>query len=214
MKRTVVRPHSYLFGLCLSVALLPMAFAGNNFVHIQLPNNVHIELPRNWKAFSQNQRITLDSAVQARNEFVGMYDASSDLNFAANYYDDTGEIAASMNVRFYPNLNISQASIQKFSQDDISALDSGLHEATVKSIKVFGSSILSWYGTHKQIINNATAFITEYKRAPINNNGAFKVRLVRIFNGNKSFTMTVSYRENQAGLLEPICDRIISSLRL
>jgi len=36
---------------------------------------------------------------------------------------------------------------------------------------------------------------------------------VRVFNGGKSFTMTVSYRENQEYLLRPICDRIISSLR-
>ena len=58
-----------------------------------------------------------------------------------------------------------------------------------------------------------TAFVTEYKRSPIKSNGNFKVRLVRVFNGGKSFTLTVSYREDKEYVLRPICDRIISSLR-
>lgn len=88
-------------------------------------------------------------------------------------------------------------------------IDSALRESIVKAGQINNFSVLAWNGTVKQVINGATAFVTEYERSPLKNNGNFKVRLVRIFNGAKSFTLTVSYREDQ----EYLCDRIISSLR-
>ncbi|GHU14846.1 hypothetical protein AGMMS50225_27500 [Betaproteobacteria bacterium] len=78
--------------------------AANNYVPISLPHGVRMELPRNWEVFSLNLRIMLDSSVQAKTESIGMFDASSDLNFAANFYDDSGKTAALVNVRYYPNM--------------------------------------------------------------------------------------------------------------
>ena len=213
MKYAGNRFGHYLFGIAVWIALLPVAIAANNFVPIRLPHGVQIELPRNWEALSKNQRITLDSTVQSRNESAGIFDASSDLNFGANYYDEAGKTAAIMNVRYYPDLDVSQAEARAAGAADIRELDTALRESMVKAGKINGFSVLVWNGTSKQVINGVTAFVTEYKRSPLNNNGNFKVRLVRVFNGGKSFTMTVSYRENQEYFLRPICDRIISSLR-
>lgn len=197
---------------CDYAALAP---ASNNFVPVRLPHGVQIELPRNWKAWSKNQRITLDSLVQSRIELAGtIFNASSDLNFAANYYDDLGKTAAIMNVRYYPNLDVSQTEARASGPSDISELDNAIRESILESGQINGFSILAWNGTVKQVINGVTAFVTEYKRSPLNNNSNFKVRLVRVFNKGESFTMTVSYRENQESLLRPICDRIISSLRI
>jgi len=196
-------------------AALALAPVSNNFVPVRLPHGVQIELPRNWEAWSKNQRITLDSAVQSRMELSEtIFDASSDLNFAANYYDDLGKTAAIMNVRYYPNLDVSQTEVRASSLSDISELDNAIRESILESGEINGFSILSWNGTVKKVINGATAFVTEYKRSPLNNNSNFKVRLVRVLNEGESFTMTVSYRENQELLLRPICDRIISSLRI
>lgn len=203
----------YLVGIAVWIALLPAAIAANNFVPIKLPHAVQIELPRNWVALSKNQRITLDSSVQSRTERAGMFDASTDLNFAANYYDDAGKTAAIMNVRYYPDMDISQAEARAAGAVDIRELDAAIRESVEKALLMNDYSVLAWNGTKKQVINGVTAFVTEYKRSPLNNNGNFKVRLVRVFNEGKSFTLTVSYRENQENLLRPICDRIITSLR-
>jgi hypothetical protein len=199
-----------IFVWALSISVVSGA---NNFIPIKLPHNVSVEIPRNWEVLRNNQRITLDSSVQSRNELAGIFNASSDLNFAANYYDEAGKVAAKMNVRYYQDLELSQVDARAAGQADIRELDGALREASVKAAKINGYSILSWYGTSKQTINGTTAFITEYKRSPIKNNGNSKVRLVRVFNGGRSFTLTVSYREDQEYLLRPICDRIISSLR-
>jgi hypothetical protein len=190
-----------------------VAIAANNFVPIRLPHGFQIELPKNWEALTKNQRINLDSTVQSLNERAGIFDASSDLNFAANYYDEAGKAAAIMNVRYYPDMDVSQAEARAAGAADIRELDAALRDLMVKAGQINGFSVLAWDGTSKQVVNGVTVFVTEYKRSPLNNNGNFKVRLVRVFNGGKSFTMTVSYRENQEHLLRPICDRIISSLR-
>ena len=203
----------YLLWIALCSSLLPAAFAANNFVPIRLPHGVQIELPRNWEALSNNQRITLDSTVQSRIERAGIFDATSDLNFGANYYDEAGKTAAIMNVRYFPDSEISQADARATGQTDIRELDSAARESMVKAGQLNGFTVLAWNGTSKQVINGTTAFVTEYKRSPLKNNGNSKVRLVRVFNGSKSFTLTVSYREDQDYLLRPICDRIISSLR-
>lgn len=213
-KKCSNRLNRYFLGIAVYIALLPAALAANNFVPIRLPHGVKIELPRNWEALSNNTRITLDLATQSRLEAALFFDASSDLNFAANYYDDAGKAAAIVNVRYYPNLQLSQGDARAAGKPDILELDSELRELIVKSGQINGVSVLSWNGTRKQVINGATAFVTEYKRSPIKNNGNFKVRLVRVFNDKKSFTLTISYRENEEYLLRPICDRIISSLRI
>lgn len=213
MKGARNRFNHYFLGIAVWIALLPVAIAANNFVPVRLPHGVQIELPRNWEALSKNHRITIDSTVQSRNERAGIFDASSDLNFGANYYDEARKVAALMNVRYYPSLAVSQAEARAAGTADLRELDAELHNVMLKAAQINGFSVLVWNGTSKQVINGVTAFITEYKRSPLNNNGNFKVRLVRVLNGGKSFTMTVSYRENQEYLLRPICDRIISSLR-
>lgn len=214
MKNARNRFDRYIFGVAVWIALLPVAIAANNFVPIRLPHSLQIELPRNWEVLSKNQRITLDSTAQSRSELAGIiFDAASDFNFGANYYDDAGKTAALMNVRYYPDLDVSQADARAAGASDIRELDTELRELIVKGAQVSGFAVLVWNGTVKQVINGVTTFITEYKRSSLNNNGITKVRLVRVFNGGKSFTMTVSYRENQEYLLRPICDRIISSLR-
>lgn len=203
----------YCLGIAMFFALPSTTFASNNFILIRLPHDVKIEIPRNWMVLSKNQLITIDSFFQARSERAGIFDASSDLNFGANYYDEARKTAAIMNIRYYPDLDISQAEARGAVQSDIRELDSIVRESMREAGQIGGFSILSWNGTTKRAINGTTAFVTEYKRSPLKNNGNFKVRLVRVFNGRKSFTLTVSYREDQEYLLRPICDRIISSLR-
>lgn len=193
----------------------PRASGPQNFVLVTLPHGVQIELPRNWQVLSENQRITIDSSVQSRAELAGeVFDASSDLNFGANYYDDAGKTAAIMNVRYYPNLEISQAEAHASGIADISELDSAMHDSMLEAGQINGFTVLEWSGTSKQEINGITALVTEYKRSSVYNGSNFKVRLVRVFNKEKSFTMTVSYREDHEHLLRPICDRIISSLNI
>lgn len=215
MKGARIWCAQHLFSIAVFITLYSLfpVHAANNYVPISLPHGVQVEIPRNWEVLSKNQRITLDSTVQSNNERAGIFDASSDLNFGANYFDEAGKTAAIVNIRFYPESEISQADIRNAGPSDIRGIDSLMRESMVKTGQATGFSVLAWSGTIKQVINGTTVLVSEYRRSPIKNGGNFKVRLVRIFNNGKSFTLTVSYREDQELWLRPICDRIISSLR-
>ena len=202
-----------IFVVMVCIALIPVVLAADNFVPVRLLHGVQIELPGSWEVLSKNHRNALNSGLQSLHESVGTFDASSDLNFAANYYDEAGKVAAMVKVIFYPDLKPSQADARATGPSSIRDLDNILHEGTVKEGQTFGFSVLAWNGTSKQDINGITTFVTEYKRSTFDNNGNFDVRFVRVSNVEKSFILIVSYRVDQEPLLRPICDSIISSLR-
>ncbi len=199
----------WLFGVGLHLCA-SITHAADNFVPVRLPKGVTVELPKNWTVLTNNQRIRLESWVQAQTEFV---DATSVLGFGANYYDEQGKTGGIFNIRYYPDLDVTQLDANAANTSDIKALNDLLRQGIVQSIGISGSRLLNWVGTTKRSINGTTVFITEYRRtSQIGSN--FRVRLIRIFNGRKSFTITISYREDLDFFLRPISDRIIASIRI
>lgn len=197
----------------LFLVLTGAAAAANNFELIRLPSGVTVELPRNWSVFSNNRRITLDSWVQVQEESRGAVAGTSDLAFAANLYDDLGQTTGIFNIRYYPNLDIPQSTARGAGPEDVSEIDATVRQSIVPGIEMAGGRLLAWLGTQKRTVNGAIVFVTEYRRAS-QKGGNFRARLVRVFNGNKSFTITISYREDEGYFLRPICDRIIGSIRI
>ncbi|MGE5153413.1 MAG: hypothetical protein ACM3ST_05300 [Bdellovibrio bacteriovorus] len=173
-----------------------------------------IELPRNWLALSNNQKFTLDTAVEAALDLTTIVSPISTLPFAANYYDDTGRVAAMMNLRYYPELDISQREAAEVSAADVQEIDAALKERVTQGVEASGSTITSWKGTEKVKISGIVAFETEYFRRSLRSSDNFRVRLVRVFAGPRSFTLTVSYLASDIWILEKITDHIIASLRM
>ena len=188
--------------------------ASRNFVDIQLPKNVSIQLPKNWVVLSGNQRITLDSAVESRLDLSGLHDINSEFPFAANLYDDAGKTIGMVNIRFYPDWSITQADVQTALPSDVADLDKQLRNQLQAAMAAASASLISWDGTRLQEYNGIVAFVSEYARSSTISPGNFRVRLVRVFAAERSFTLTVSYFEPAAYLLGPITDRIIWSLKM
>lgn len=197
---------------CLGYLVLCSAQAQpHSYVIVHLPRNVSIELPRNWVVISNNQRITLDAFVAARHRSAGIADFRSELAFAANYYDDSGRTAGIVNVRYYPEQTATQADARNASAAEVRALDALLHQELQKGVALSGNRFLAWHGTSKNSINGLIVFLSTYRRS--SPNGSFRVRLVRVLDAERSFTLTISYREDQAHFLQPISDYVIRSLR-
>lgn len=197
---------------CLgSVVLCAAQAQPHAYVKVGLPKNVSIELPSNWVVISNNQRITLDASVVARLGNAGMADFRSELAFAANYYDASNRTAGIVNVRYYPEQTVTQADSRNASAAELRELDAVLQQELQKGIALAGGQLLAWLGTSKNSINGLVVFLSDYRRsAP---NGSFRVRLVRVLDAGRSFTLTISYREDQAYFLQPISDYVIRSLR-
>jgi len=209
VKKTKTRFASVI----LIFLLAGIAYATTNFVTIKLPESVGIDLPRNWVLISNNQRITLDTWVESTFDLKKLPNVDSSLPFAANYYIG-GATAGIINARYYPTMEITQKDAKLANAVDVSDLDQELRNNMIPSMKKIGMTVTSWEGTEKRTINGITTFVTEYHRKSLRGNGIFRVRLVRVLAGSRSFTLTVSYLESQQLFLRNITDRIISSLTM
>jgi hypothetical protein len=190
-----------------------MAKASGNFIPIHLQKGVSVEIPKNWVVLSNNSRITIDSYAQSK--LADYFDLTSDYNFAANYYGDNDKTASAIfNIRYYPDETITQADSNSLTIADTKVLDDAIRTGLAKASQQFGIRVLSWMGTKKQTINGIVAFVTEYSHRSTKGGASFRVRLVRVFSANRSFTITLSYKEDQEFFLRPICDYIIMSTRM
>lgn len=200
--------------LLLFFLILPVrSFSSDNFLTVKLPKEVSVQLPKNWRVISEHSTITLDSSVQSRLESIVKYNTTSDLKFASNYYDDANEVAAMFNIRYYPDADLTQQDAKNATRQDVNEFDADLRRQMTKALKAMNATVNEWRGTKAININNRIAFVTEYSRSPAQGKNGFCVRLVRFFQGPKSFTVTISYRLSDEQLLRPICDKIINSIK-
>jgi hypothetical protein len=160
---------------------------------------------------SDNKRITLDTWKESVLEAHKLSDVENDLPFAANYYDDRGETAGTFAIRFYPNIVVTQSEAIAADSVFLKKLDAGVRDSFTKGYEASGGHLVAWLGTTKKSINDSVYFISESRQLSPRGVGMRGI-LVRYFNVGKSFTIIISYREDQEYFLRPICDRIISSI--
>lgn len=209
MKKVYRQYVTLILFLCFSCT----ANSASNFIKITLPESVSVDLPKNWVLISDNKRITLDTWVESTFDLNQLPNIDSDLPFAANYYAD-GVTVGIINVRYYSTIDVTQQDAKLASANDVRELDRELKKNMIPSMNKIGITVTSWEGTQKRTINGITAFVTEYHREALKGDGIFRVRLVRVLAGERSFTLTVSYLESQKMFLENITDKIISSLSI
>jgi len=207
--------RSWLTWTAVFFLIATAANAKSNFVKINLPNSVSIDLPNNWVLLSENKRITLDTWNESTFDLHNLkeFEIDSSFPFAANYYIG-GVTAGIINARFYPDSEISQNDVKRLSAPEVFVIDQVLQKQILPSMMKIGIEIVSWEGSTLRTINGLSTIVTEYHRKSMKHDGVFRVRLIRVLAGKRSFTLTVSYMESQALLVKNITERIISSLKM
>ena len=207
-----MNPLSRAVMLSAALALAVPAFASTAFFPVRLAERVVVELPADWKVVEGGPRGKPEDTVAWEARAHGEIDAASALRFAADAYDADGRVAARVAVRYHPWQKVAQQDVAEATEYEVQQIDQATREAVEKSVGKLGVSVLEWKGTAKRDFHGASALVTEYKRSPYDGNGTFVVRMLRVFDGPHSFTVTVSYREADAERLAPVCDRILASL--
>ena len=140
-------------------------------------------------------------------------DVENSLPFAATYYDDRGEVAGTFAIRFYPNIVVSQSEAIAADSVFTKELDADVRDSFTKGYEAAGGKLIAWLGTIKKSINNSVYFISESRQLSPRE-VAMRGILVRYLNSGKSFTIIISYREDQEYFLRPIYDRTIRSIQM
>jgi hypothetical protein len=203
-----------IFIIILLLSSVTTSFGQSIYVTVQLPKGISIDIPRNWIALSNNEKIDLSAFSEAITKGIVDLDWGFEiLHFAANYYNKQGLTEALVNLRYYPDSELSQKDVEDMSDLIIEITDMQMERDMRKMLKKAGSSILEWKGFRKERIGNLIALVTEYRRrSPLGGSG--RVRLMMFHNEESSFHMTVSYhdKKHNSFMLKAITDKIISSL--
>lgn len=201
-----------LASMVMSTAGVAQQSRASEYVTVRLPHGVEIQMPRNWRILTDDSRITLNAASETLVHQVDLEWLPSSLPFAANYYDGARTTAGILNARYYPTQTLTQSAVRAMRPSDLQELDALLREQLVSAVGASGNRIIEWLGTRPRDIDGMRFLVTTYRRTSAIG-GTFHVRLVRLLDASRSFTMTISYREDEK-LLVPITDFMIGSLKV
>ena len=92
----------------------------NRSVKIELSNGISFDLGYSWDVLSNNSRIILEEYVDK--VMAVPIDYKTSLPFAANFYNRDNEVIGIMNVRIYPEQEVSQNDIKNISSFEVDFL--------------------------------------------------------------------------------------------
>ena len=205
-RRTMRNPMLVLILSFLSI----FAYGQTNFIRVPLAKGASIEVPINWVVISQNNRTNIDAYVEAN----GYKLTESNLPFAANLYDDNGKTVALVNSRFYPENPFTQQMVSTLKKEDIAVIDKELRSATEKLLPSMGGKLVKWKST--QLIKTNGLFVLKHGHIAVIPPSADTIHeyRYRVLASPRSFTVTISYKQSYASLIEPIANKMASSIML
>lgn len=188
---------------------VPLAAAGN-YVRVDLPKQWQAELPSAWCVRQGDRHQPLASFVAAHPETPDYFDARQGDAFTAEVHDGDGQVRATLTLRFLPLAPLTQTDARTATGGVLVRWDDGARSEA--EAEPGAGTVKTWSGTFKQVYNGATAVVSHYTRQP---RGAplQRVKLVRVFDLEKSFAVTLSYRDGDRYLLQPVTERILASLK-
>lgn len=206
MKKNII--GSLVLILCLLLAS-PCLSISSNFIRVTFGAGGSIEVPKNWIAYSNSQRITLDSFVEAK-----VYrQVESRLPFAANLYDERGKTDALINVRFYPNNTLTQLDAQQFTLQELKQLSNVGRGYVDKAMIKNGVKLTKWFNFEKKTINGIYVLYQKSQYENHNTGTTMNVVNLRVWNSPNTYTVTINYNKDKELLLRPIVNRMINTLR-
>lgn len=183
--------------------------AASNYVRVPLGMDASIEVPKNWVALSNNRKTTIQAYVEAK----GFLHPDSILNFAANLYDDSGNVIALVNVHGYPKSPLTQDDVRALRAEDLKTLDEMLKPEVLRPLQSMGATASNWRRFERISLNGLQALRYGYRHTGVQSSGPRVVQGIRIYNAPKSFVVTLSYSEKHAFMLASIIDYMAKTVR-
>lgn len=207
-------PRSAYIGLLSGLALGLIAlssWSASNFIRVPLGSGASIEIPQNWVVLSDNQRASIDALVVAAEEGR---EFGATLGFAAVLYDERGKQMALVNARLYPGNPITQADMRRVTPNQLKDHDVEIRRVTEAQVNAMGDRrVTNWYGFKTQDINGLYVLVHEYQHSGFGDAGPTRDRVLQVWRRERSFAVTLTYRERDATMLLPIIDYMATSLR-
>lgn len=204
-------PRSAYIALLSGLALGLISLSGwsaSNFIRVPLGSGASIGIPQNWVVLSDNQRASIDALVAADEgrEF------GATLGFAAELYDERSKPMALVNARLYPGNPTTQADMRRVTPNQLRDHDVEIRRVMEAQVKARGDRrVTNGYGFKTQDINGLYVLAHEYQHSGFGDAGPTRVRVLQVWRRERSFAVTLTYRERDATMLLPIIDYMATS---
>lgn len=196
----------FLMFFCIFMQAGSFAYA-SSFIKISINNSIVFDIPRNWIVLSDNKTIILNSIIES------VLPVSSSVRFQANLKDDNGRPITTVQIYRWKS-EFSQADVNAMSESDISDYNQQMRSQMAKELKAVGGAVSNWHGTKKSHVNDLVVLVSEYSRSSnLALSGQFRVQVLRIYSGDKSFSFVISYHEDNVLPLRVLVDKVIGTLR-
>lgn len=192
----------------LAVAFSQCALS-SQFVPVKLAYGITMEFPRDWSyANEQGKQLLLTHAESVgRLSSISTGDGSELLIFAK--YSDPQTYASVTVAVSRPSL--SSEMIRGWSNEHLLKYGNGLRADFEKSYPAQGNRLVEWLGTRKVLFKGINAIQSRWHRA-LQTNPVVYVELTQIPTKDRLINITISYREKEKLLWEPIMRSTYQSL--
>lgn len=196
----------FLMFFCLCMQAGSFVYA-SSFIGINVNNDISFDIPRNWVVLSDNKTITLNSIIES------ILPVTSSVRFQANLKDDNGKPITTVQIYRWSS-EFYQADIDSMGESDMSDYNQQMRSQMVKELKAAGGTVSKWHGTRKSYVNDLVVLVSEYSRpSALGLSGQFRVQVLRVYSGDRSFSFVISYHEDNILPLRVLVDKIITTLR-
>lgn len=182
---------------------------GNQFVTIQLNHGISVDLPRDWGYADESGRQLLLTHAESVERVSGFQSSGEfELLIFAKYGDSSSYASATITVS---SPSLSSEYIGSWSNAKLMSYGDSLQKDFEQSYPAQGNRIVEWMGTQKVVIRGVNAIQTRWRRA-LQSNPTVYVEQTQIPRKDQLINVTLSYREKDKAVFEPIIRAIYMSI--
>jgi hypothetical protein len=189
--------------------------AESNFKHVQLERGLSVDIPKDWHSIPERFNTALETHAEAAMEQLKLNDSGSSSKKLLAIISRT-PLYAQVRIESTMPPDVKKSVIaplmSKNKKANETELKIAMQDLIEKMLPIQGQKLLVFYDTRIENFHGEPAIISSYKRTGMS--GPVLVESVSIYTNQQQITMTLSCRESEKILWNPVFEKIKKSLNI
>lgn len=187
--------------------------AESNFKHVQLERGLSVDIPKDWNSIPERFNTALETHVEATMDQLNLNDSGAPSKKLLAIISRTplyAQVRIESTMPPAVKRSVIAPLMSKNKKANETELKIAMQDLIEKMLPIQGQKLLVFYDTRIENFHGEPAIISTYKRTGMN--GPVLVENVSIYSNQQQITMTLSCRESEKILWNPVFERIKKSL--
>lgn len=198
--------------LLCSALLQPAQAQQGSYTRIDLPQRLSIEVPSDWNVLSQANRANSAAAASAMMESAGQKGSTGrkETLLAVKSPDPTG---AMVRLGVTIPADYSQADLASATPSDLKEMEAELLKQYRKLEASGGPKVIQMQAARLETISGRRALVISYRRTSPAGPSPWQVVQYKIPVADRLIELTLSHRESDAAVWQPVLEKVKRSMR-